>query len=93
MKSNFDFFFFIYIIKNISIHSAGCIQESIDALEERLPKFRSIVTDEIVVQCSAFIRQVSDIPRLYRRTNREVSCLFDVWLVALMYHDSTYVPI
>ena len=42
------------------------------ALEERLPKFRSILTDEIGVQCSAFIRQVSDIPRLYRRTNREV---------------------
>lgn len=42
------------------------------ALDERLPKFRSIVTDEVVIQCSAFIRQVSDIPRLYRRTNREV---------------------
>ncbi|XP_076463850.1 conserved oligomeric Golgi complex subunit 2-like isoform X2 [Babylonia areolata] len=48
-----------------------CIQENASALQERLPKFRSMVTDEIVVQCSAFIRQVSDIPRLYRRTNRE----------------------
>ncbi|KAK7104007.1 hypothetical protein V1264_018785 [Littorina saxatilis] len=48
-----------------------CIQENMTALDERLPKFRSIVTDEVVIQCSAFIRQVSDIPRLYRRTNRE----------------------
>lgn len=48
-----------------------CIQENVLALHERLPNFRLMVTDEIMVQCSAFIRQVSDIPRLYRRTNRE----------------------
>ncbi|KAL8600040.1 hypothetical protein ACOMHN_039273 [Nucella lapillus] len=48
-----------------------CIQENVSALHERLPKFRCMVTDEVVVQCSAFLRQVSDIPRLYRRTNRE----------------------
>lgn len=48
-----------------------CIQETMTDLNERLPKFRFIVTDEVVLQCSAFIRQVSDIPRLYRRTNRE----------------------
>ncbi|KAK7504893.1 hypothetical protein BaRGS_00003921 [Batillaria attramentaria] len=57
------------------LHNDGvlreCIQENVSAVEERLPKFRTIVTDEILTQCSAFIRQVSDIPRLYRRTNRE----------------------
>lgn len=46
------------------------------SLEEHLPKFCAIITDEIQMQCSAFIRQVSDIPRLYRRTNREVRCHF-----------------
>ncbi|PVD26689.1 hypothetical protein C0Q70_14367 [Pomacea canaliculata] len=48
-----------------------CLQESMLSLEEHLPKFCAIITDEIQMQCSAFIRQVSDIPRLYRRTNRE----------------------
>lgn len=61
-----------------------CIQENVSALEERLPKFRSVVTDEILTQCSAFIRQVGDIPRLYRRTNREAPSKPSGYLVGMV---------
>ncbi|XP_012942407.1 conserved oligomeric Golgi complex subunit 2 [Aplysia californica] len=36
------------------------------------PKFWSMVTEDIVKRCGAFLTQVNDIPRLYRRTNKEV---------------------
>ncbi|CAL1540061.1 unnamed protein product [Lymnaea stagnalis] len=36
------------------------------------PRFWSIVTEDVVKRCSTFLAQVNDIPRLYRRTNKEV---------------------
>lgn len=36
------------------------------------PRFWGIVTEDVVKRCSTFLAQVNDIPRLYRRTNKEV---------------------
>ncbi|KAI8784556.1 conserved oligomeric Golgi complex subunit 2 [Biomphalaria glabrata] len=57
--------------------------ENVDAIKEALieelkqacdyqPKFWAIVTEDVVKKCSVYLNQVNDIPRLYRRTNKEV---------------------
>ncbi|XP_050417131.1 conserved oligomeric Golgi complex subunit 2 [Patella vulgata] len=50
----------------------ACLQESVESLELRLPKFQSFVSGDVIKQCSVYLKQVNDIPRLYRKTNREV---------------------
>eukprot|EP00106_Octopus_bimaculoides_P001032 XP_014768474.1 PREDICTED: conserved oligomeric Golgi complex subunit 2-like [Octopus bimaculoides] len=37
-----------------------------------VPKFQNSVIQELTCQCSVHLKQVADIPRLFRRTNREV---------------------
>ncbi|GFO30259.1 conserved oligomeric Golgi complex subunit 2 [Plakobranchus ocellatus] len=44
----------------------------VSAICECCPRFWAMVTEDIVKQCSGFLTQVNDIPRLYRRTNKEV---------------------
>ncbi len=48
------------------------LQDSYSAITDQLPKFSKIVTDDITEQCAVHIKAVNDLPRLYRRTNREV---------------------
>lgn len=49
------------------------ITESCDLIRAQLHKIQSLVTADIVAHVSGLTKQVSDIPRLYRRTNKEVS--------------------
>ena len=53
-----------------------CLAESVvegcDALLTVIPKFDTFVTDDVTQQCCLQLKNVNDIPRLYRRTNREV---------------------
>lgn len=37
-----------------------------------LPLTTEEIVNELIVHCVIYLKQVSDIPRLYRRTNREV---------------------
>lgn len=49
-----------------------CLNECISAIERRLPQFREYVVIDVTGHCAVHLKQVNDIPRLYRRTNREV---------------------
>ncbi|XP_060063002.1 conserved oligomeric Golgi complex subunit 2-like [Ylistrum balloti] len=48
------------------------IQECSNSLVNKLPRYRDFIVEEISCQCSVHLKQVNDVPRLYRRTNREV---------------------
>ncbi|KAK2169643.1 hypothetical protein LSH36_8g08045 [Paralvinella palmiformis] len=48
------------------------LQESESGLLSKLPHFGQYIVTEITSQCSGSLKTVNDIPRLYRRTNREV---------------------
>ena len=48
------------------------LMEAVEGIRENLPPFDTYITDEITAQCAVHLKLVSDIPRLYRRTNREV---------------------
>ena len=50
------------------------IVEGCASLLLAVPKFDAFVTDDITQQCCLQLKNVNDIPRLYRRTNREVRC-------------------
>ena len=50
--------------------------ESQEVLLGSMSQFDARLTEEIGMQCAPQLKNVSDIPRLYRRTNREVSGLF-----------------
>jgi len=44
-----------------------------ESLTSQLPQLESYITNEVVSQCVTNLKAVNDIPRLYRRTNRDVS--------------------
>lgn len=48
------------------------------------PRFWAMVTEDIVKQCSGYLTQVNDIPRLYRRTNKEVPTKPSAYLTGVM---------
>lgn len=48
------------------------LQECSTGLINKLPRYRKFIVEEITCQCSVHLKQVNDVPRLYRRTNREV---------------------
>lgn len=50
----------------------GCLAETRNALEQRLGAIEGRVVGEIVAASAPSIRQVNDIPRLFRKTNRDV---------------------
>ena len=64
--SIFHFVIFLYFLP-------ATLMASVDEISECRPKFWSMVTEDVVKRCAAFLTQVNDIPRLYRRTNKEVS--------------------
>ncbi|XP_045170121.2 conserved oligomeric Golgi complex subunit 2-like [Mercenaria mercenaria] len=49
-----------------------CLNECSSAIQSCLPQFRDYVVVDVTNQCAVHLKQVNDIPRLYRRTNREV---------------------
>ncbi|XP_048732279.2 conserved oligomeric Golgi complex subunit 2-like [Ostrea edulis] len=53
-------------------HVKDCLTECSEEIKAKLPRFQAHLVEEITTQCSVHIKQVNDIPRLYRRTNKEV---------------------
>lgn len=49
-----------------------CVGECCTTIESKLRQFSDYVVADVTNQCALHLKQVSDIPRLYRRTNREV---------------------
>lgn len=49
-----------------------CLTECSEEIKSKLPRFQAHLVEEITTQCSVHLKQVNDIPRLYRRTNKEV---------------------
>ena len=64
------------IITCVCGHIPESLQESESGLLSRLPRFGQYIITEITSQCSGSLKTVNDIPRLYRRTNREVTMTF-----------------
>lgn len=52
--------------------STGSIQETAVQLNSRLPAVTERIVSEVAAVSGTALRQVSDIPRLFRRTNRDV---------------------
>ncbi|XP_067943621.1 conserved oligomeric Golgi complex subunit 2-like [Watersipora subatra] len=48
------------------------LEESFNGIKGQLEVVEGLVSEEMVVSISGLMKQVSDIPRLYRRTNKEV---------------------
>ena len=48
------------------------LAECQQSIGEHLPEMSDFVTADVISQCSVTLKLVNDIPRLYRRTNREV---------------------
>lgn len=67
-----------HIVKQISPdeEQRGRLDSSLEVgiqnLQEELSSTFSLISDELISLCSVQLKQVCDIPRLYRRTNREV---------------------
>lgn len=66
-------------------------QYFIDSLDEgrkdlisKLATLSKVITDRVSTKSCSYLKQVSDIPRLYRRTNRELPSKPCTYLVALL---------
>lgn len=57
--------------ENIDLIKGG-FTDSQQAVLANVPKFQDYVVQEVTNHCSLHLKQVADIPRHYRRTNREV---------------------
>lgn len=56
-----------------------CLSETIESFKTILPLTTEEIVNELLTHCVTHLKQVSDIPRLFRRTNREVPtkpCLY-----------------
>ncbi|KAL3872688.1 hypothetical protein ACJMK2_035898 [Sinanodonta woodiana] len=49
-----------------------CFIDCCEAVSSKLPQFREFIVEDVKNLCSVHLKLVSDIPRLYRRTNRDV---------------------
>lgn len=75
---------------NCGVLVAESIEETVNQLMLLRPRFLQFIVDELSSQCLVTVKQVNDIPRLYRKTNREVRhlqllCAF----IAVLYTYST----
>ncbi|KAH9496136.1 Conserved oligomeric Golgi complex subunit 2 [Bulinus truncatus] len=63
-------------LEYLALENLGSVKDAIDeelkSAHTYQPKFWAIVTEDIIKRCSVYLTQVNDIPRLYRRTNKEV---------------------
>ena len=50
----------------------AAIEESAQSLSKVPPALTDMLTSSLVTQCTVQLKQANDIPRLYRRTNKEV---------------------
>ena len=53
---------------------SASMDECCEGIRSKLPQYRNYIVIDITNQCAVHLKQVNDIPRLYRRTNREVGC-------------------
>ena len=52
---------------------SDCFTESCTTIVRKLPQFYDFVVSDLTSQCAVHLKQANDIPRLFRRTNRDVS--------------------
>lgn len=57
----------------INLVLTDCTEEIKSKLTALLPRLGQTVIDSLSVQCCLSLKSVYDIPRLFRRTNREVT--------------------
>lgn len=48
------------------------LDEGVSDIRSKLQPFSRHIVEELTFQCAVHLKQVNDIPRLYRRTNRDV---------------------
>ena len=60
------------------------LNESQINLQKKLTFLSKVITDRVIEKSQCFLKQVSDIPRLYRRTNRELPSKPCTYLTALL---------
>ena len=60
------------------------LAETKSGFQDKLTTLEKIITDRVAKQSCGFLSQVSDIPRLYRRTNREIPSKPCSYLVSLL---------
>jgi len=65
------------------------MKDSEESLTSQLPQLESFVTNEIISQCVLNLKAVNDIPRLYRRTNRDVSTQLHFYTLTPSTMDNT----
>ena len=53
-------------------------------MKEKLALLSQVITNRVIDKSQGFLKQVSDIPRLYRRTNRELPTKPCTYLIALL---------
>jgi len=60
------------------------LRESQDNMKKKLALLSQVITNRVIDKSQGFLKQVSDIPRLYRRTNRELPTKPCTYLIALL---------
>ena len=53
-------------------------------MKKKLALLSQVITNRVIDKSQGFLKQVSDIPRLYRRTNRELPTKPCTYLIALL---------
>lgn len=62
----------------------ACIKDCATDIVCQLPKIQAYVIKDVISQCTVHLKQVNDIPRLYRRTNREVPSKPSAYILSLL---------
>jgi hypothetical protein len=60
------------------------LQDGTLELKKQLPILSGVITDKVATKGMTYLKQVSDIPRLYRRTNRDLPTKSCTYLVAML---------
>nr|CAG4634692.1 EOG090X03KZ [Alona affinis] len=61
----------LFVPKNQVLLFSSAFQTSCKGFEDLLPKLNQLIIGELSLQCTSHLKNVADIPRLYRRTNKE----------------------
>ncbi|XP_052769942.1 conserved oligomeric Golgi complex subunit 2-like [Mya arenaria] len=68
-----------------------CLDNSCEAIRSSLPQFYDYVVSDVTNQCAVHLKQANDIPRLYRRTNRDVPSKPSVYICSTVKHLSMFI--
>ena len=61
-----------------SVALLGALLEASDSIATLVPKFADLITDGIAALCKQELESAHILPRLYRRTNKEVRALLKI---------------